>query len=268
MSEAFSQFFQSLDFESGFALTLAMISSLIVLRSLPRVLEPILKSALTVSETGDRLIKKRIDELDKIAKSKDGISSLEITFEELNSLLASANKDPFITSKGEPIDDWKEALIESRSRLVEETERLSSRSVLNLTIGILIALVGVLILIFALFVFAPNETPTEFYEFSSIYFSRFLLIISVQVLAAFFLRMYVTMERDIKANKNEITNIELRYTAGLLASERTTSLKEIAIILAQEERNSLIPNVSKKADEQSVLKQLAVIEKLVSKLGK
>lgn len=270
MNSVTTSFLEALNFETGFAglaLMIGMAFSLISLRELPKLLEPIIRSALSVSESGDRLIKKRIDELDKISKSKNGLSSLEITFEELDGLLSSANKDPFKDSNGEPISDWKQSLIESRARLVEETDRLSSRSVLNLTIGILIALVGVVILVVALFVFVPKEVPSGIYEFSSIYLSRFLLVISVQVLAAFFLRMYVSMERDIKANKNEITNIELRYTAGLLANDKKTSLKEIALILANEERNTTTPNIKSERNETRILKQLTELEKLISKLG-
>ena len=75
------------------------------------------------------------------------------------------------------------------------------------------------------------------------------------------------MERDIKANKNEITNIELRYTSALLATDRKTSLKEIALILAREERNSVIPSTKKSVDYEKIEKQLTSIERLISKLS-
>jgi len=244
------------------SITVGFFSLSLFIRELPKTLEPLRKSLLSVSEVTDLFVKKQIETIS--SKKED---NLKISFEELEQFLSASNKDPFKDEDGLPIDDWKLALIQSRTRLVEETERLTSRSVVNLIVGIVISIVGIVILTLALFVFAPDETPAGFYEFSAIYLSRFLLVLSVQILAAFFLRMYVAMERDIKSNKNEITNIELRYTAGLLATDRKTSLKEIAMALANEERNSIVPKASDPKKKDKIEKQLESITKLISKIG-
>jgi len=49
--------------------------------------------------------------------------------------------------------------------------------------------------------------------------------------------MYVTSEREITRNRNELTNVELRLTAGIIGSNSEGVMAELAKSLVAEERN-------------------------------
>ena len=92
----------------------------------------------------------------------------------------------------------------------------------------------------------------------------------LQFTAAFFLKLHVSNETDIKQNKNEITNLELRLSAGMLA-ENKNSKSSIAERMACEERNRLYDNKGKpvSVDNQIELESFkSIIDSLISRIPK
>lgn len=137
--------------------------------------------------------------------------------------------------------DWKTILGASRMRLKNETKRLSARSTLNLLAGVLFsgfAIAALFYLVLQKFDFISNNLSAA--ELFRIYAPRFSVVIIVQLLATFFLRMYVKNEQDILKNKNEITNIELRMSAISLINVKGAGVAELRAELIKEERNFIL----------------------------
>lgn len=133
----------------------------------------------------------------------------------------------------------------TRKRLRDEIELLARRGNLNLTIGVLTTIVGVVAL--ACVVLSQPEFPTHADSASSFVFftsllSRLSVAIFIEVFAFFFLRLYKSGLEDIRYYQNEITNIESKETALLsIANNDTCELKKVVIeVLAKTERNGLL----------------------------
>ncbi len=146
------------------------------------------------------------------------------------------------TKEGEVVKDWREVLLSSRRRLLNEEERLLARNRANLRIGIVSVLSGITLLIIFLFMNNEARANSNFIDFLTIYWARIGIVITIGVFAGFFLRLYSLTERAIANNKNEITNIELRLTSGLLLHKKTSAKKfdSLADDLAKEERNFVL----------------------------
>lgn len=154
--------------------------------------------------------------------------------------IRGVSDDYFETVMASLQDDWRRVFILGRKRLIDEKERLSARSTLNLAAGVSISTVGVMTLVY---IIVNYEVPlkTEFATSILVFYGpRISLVILIQLLAAFFLRMYVGNERDIRKNNNEITNLELRLAAGMLAQNSPKTKDELALKLICEERNFVL----------------------------
>lgn len=182
---------------------------------------------------------------------------------ELQEKLSASYKDNLCDREGNISTDWREALLMSRRRLFEESRRLAARSSSNLTTGIIISSLVVLFLITLIFVVKPNITREEPYSFWVFYGPRFTLVVVLQLLAGFFLRLFVRNERDIQKNKNEITNLELRLAAGMMVGSNKTKLAELAGYLIKEERNFVITKKEKSAlpESNEIFKQALELAK-------
>jgi hypothetical protein len=82
------------------------------------------------------------------------------------------------------------------------------------------------------------------------YVPRLAVGLLLQLVGFFFLRLYVANENDIRHNSNEITNLEAKMVAALLACERDDKslFKPIIESLAKTERNFIL-----KKSEKTVL---------------
>ncbi|MET3613807.1 hypothetical protein ABID16_002136 [Rhizobium aquaticum] len=198
----------------------------------------------------------------KIENEKDKEKKLELEAlrASLKSQFEENLKDSLRYKDGQPTSNWKEVLIQSRSRLIEEEDRLSSRSSTNLIYGIIFSAFSLIIIFVILVIFPASKIPENWYEFAAYYGSRFTFIIISQILASFFLKMYVSNEKDILKNKNEITNIELRLTAGLMASDKDSQLNAVSAALSKEERNFIIGKGEKIAPDFNKETTTMVIE--------
>ena len=169
--------------------------------------------------------------------------------------------------KGVPTSEWRAALSSTRERMLSETERLRNRSTVNLTIGLGFSVVAVFALVLLLFVVQPSETFSTISEFAASFLPRLTIVVMLQLTASFFLWMHVANENDIKQNKNEITNIDLKYVSGNMLGEGD-AFKEVSISLAKEERNFILTKEQKVAgssDSVTVETMMGILEKLVDK---
>ena len=103
------------------------------------------------------------------------------------------------------------------------------------------------------------------------YLPRFAVGLLLQFVGFFFLRLYVANELDLKHNKNEITNLEMKMMGVQLAQSfgDAASKKEIMKSLAATERNFLIKKNEKTTSTEVVGEyndMKGLVEKLIEKL--
>ncbi len=118
---------------------------------------------------------------------------------------------------GTSVDDWREVLANSRTRLMHEHRRLLKRGTKYLISGICLLLLGVAVL-GGLFLHSYNFPPDtdSIITFIVSYLPRLSMVVAIEGLAVFCLRLYAVTERELLYNKNKTMNIELRLTAGLM----------------------------------------------------
>ena len=168
--------------------------------------------------------------------------------------------------------DWCEVLLAARKRLLDEEQRLQVRNVVNLVTGIVSVLVGAGF--FGSFLYLNHDDRVRdyltFIDFLVLFGTRIGIIITIGVFAGFFLRLYSLTERAIANNKNEITNIELRLTSGLMLSEKanTDKFAMLADTLSKEERNFILgKNESSATSETLDIERLKEIISLLVSVG-
>ena len=125
------------------------------------------------------------------------------------------------------------------SRLNGELRALSRRGNVNLSLGIMTAIVGMVILGTFVFTLLPADDALEF---AGSFLPRISLVILVEVFAYFFLRLYSNSLIEIKYFQNEITNIESKAMALRAAAHpgNETSMKDVILKLSQTERNYVL----------------------------
>lgn len=117
------------------------------------------------------------------------------------------------------IESSSEIFRASRQRLAREIVRLQRNSILNLVLGCIFVALSIAFSIFAFVRLEATEpTSATLLELGS----RALLIFLLQIVGLFFLRLYEHNEKDIKHTKNEMTNVELWFTA----TQAETFIKE------------------------------------------
>lgn len=110
-----------------------------------------------------------------------------------------------------------EIISKSVFRMKSEIESLESRGNLNLSIGIVATVIGIIMLV--AFVFTANYEEISIYKFLYHFLPRLSLVIFVQVFAFFFLGLYKANISEIKYYHNELTAVEARVSAVVIAVE-------------------------------------------------
>jgi hypothetical protein len=125
-------------------------------------------------------------------------------------------------------------------RLREEVGALSRRGNLNLAIGIITTITGLVIL--GYFVIVSSHQGTDILSFAVSFIPRLSLVILIEVFAYFFLRLYKTSLSEIKYFQNEMTNIEAKYVSLVVAlrTANETSCSEVIKNLCGTERNHIL----------------------------
>lgn len=179
---------------------------------------------------------------------KDGAH--EALIYELNEKLSSENLNASI------IDEIKSAERHSTLRIEMEIDALSRRGNLNLVAGVGTAMIGIGIL--SSFIFPENlnllkflisytpdaasHLPDSQLDQTLKYATRTALIISIEVLAFFFLRVYKSNLEGMKYFQNELTNLESKYISLITATqlERHDTTHKILLNFVETERNHIL----------------------------
>lgn len=134
---------------------------------------------------------------------------------------------------------------QSLSRLSDQTIVLGSRANLTLWMGIIFCTVGLFALWYSFFISSSlSGIPAaglEWVELAKSYAPRLTLVVLIEVIGFFFLKMYRATLSEIRYVQNEITNVEMRVLAlNTALGESSSSLPMLVELLAQNDRNSII----------------------------
>ncbi len=180
-----------------------------------------------------------IEESDvKKEEIRDRILNLNNQYQILSGKILQ-NKD------GGYVEDWRSVLLSGHKRLLDEEDRLQTRNKKNLGAGMVLIAVGIIFLIFATgFVEqiprnsnGVNSEGSNIWKFLTSYGPIFSILVLIEIPTFFFLSLYSSNERRLERNKSDLTNIELRLTAGLMLYDKKNkrSFPVLAEVLAQED---------------------------------
>ncbi|NMX62787.1 hypothetical protein [Pseudomonas sp. WS 5079] len=140
----------------------------------------------------------------------------------------------------------------SFSRIEREISRSGFRGAIYLVSGVFLAVLGILALagfvfpnafgVYSRFFNSTPETGASDYATAIHYASKFSFIISIEILAYFFLRLHKSNLVEAKYYQNELTNLEIKYLsldAALYVKRAETSHKVISN-LSETERNHIL----------------------------
>lgn len=141
-----------------------------------------------------------------------------------NELLTSIKDELYKTATNEFIQDIEKNIEENKSkldvsqrgketlsRIYAEIEALSRRATVNLILGVITALSGILFLSF--FVFAKKTINPTLLYFTLEFLPRLSIVLIIEVFSYFFLRLYKSSLTEIRYYQNEATNIEYMFIA-------------------------------------------------------
>lgn len=128
----------------------------------------------------------------------------------------------------------------SRRRLLMELDALGRRGNLNLGIGAVVTLIGLLLL--GMTVFYEVSDVKDLIGMASHYLPRLSLIVLIEIFAYFFLSLYKAGLSEIKYFQNELTNIETRQVAlqAALDSNENSIISSVVTKLSETERNYIL----------------------------
>lgn len=124
-------------------------------------------------------------------------------------------------------------------RLSREVQDLARRGNLNLVLGILTTLTGLLTLAYAV---TTSPTSTSLPDILGHFLPRLSLAFLIELFAYFFLKLYKQSLGEIKYFQNELTNVESKIAAVMFALEagNTILLEKVATSLSKTERNFVL----------------------------
>lgn len=140
----------------------------------------------------------------------------------------------------------------SFNRIRAEINRCGFRSIIYLVSGVFLALLGILALagfvfpnafgIYSKFFNTAPEVGSSDYATAIHYLPKFSFIISIEILAYFFLRLHKSNLVEAKYYQNELTNLEARYLSlvAALHIERAETSHKVISSLVETERNHIL----------------------------
>ncbi|WP_146136273.1 hypothetical protein [Pseudomonas simiae] len=169
---------------------------------------------------------------------------------ELNEKLNSNNLNASI------IEEIKSARKDSTIRIKMEIDALARRGNFNLIAGVGVAMIGIGTLSSFIFPesigflnfltsYNPEHTlksPESQLDQSLKYATRTALIISIEILAFFFLRIYKSNLEGMKYFQNELTNLESKYISLITSAhlERPDTTHKVLLNFVETERNHIL----------------------------
>lgn len=151
-----------------------------------------------------------------------------------------------------------------RKRLLDEVFSLQKRGNLNLVLGILITVLGIVLLWRYILPVSPiSFSDSQFIQF---FLPRLSLVILIEIFAYFFLRLYKSNLNEIKYFQNELTNVESRLAALQLAFlEKDPKAKQTVITqLIKTERNPVFAkDKESNKDQDSLIELIKTISSII-----
>ena len=163
------------------------------------------------------------------------------------------------------LDEVRRIYLSMYTRLLHERSAQAQRAIFNLLIGVGLGVVG----LWLLYSFDTNTNPNatapdanNALNFARQFSVRFSLVLVIEILAFFFLRLYRIGLDEIKYFQNELTNLQSRMLAleAAFATTNKATQNEIFMEMARTERNFVL-----KKGESTVGIRLAEIEGAQSK---
>lgn len=136
-------------------------------------------------------------------------------------------------------NEIKHTFLASEERIKTEIQNLKRRATINLSLGVTLSCAALLVFFFLVY----NEKPEEDYQKVFLHFApRVGLVVFVELLAYFFLKLYKSTLTSIQYYHNELTNIETRKIAAIVAIKHCKEDKiwQTVEYLLKVERNVLI----------------------------
>lgn len=128
----------------------------------------------------------------------------------------------------------------SKRRLMAEISALGLRGNVNLALGVVTTVVGLVLL--AMYVWQMPALTSDPVPFLMSFVPRLSLVLFIQIFSFFFLRLYKSGLSEIKYFQNEITSLELKYLAlraSMIASAED-SVSDVVKVLINSERNIIL----------------------------
>lgn len=222
-------------------------------------------------------------ELSKIRLELDQLRNLEVP-ELVSKRVRSAADEISKTLESLPrqsldLSDPDKVFQAARQRLMDDSQRIDRISRRNLYFGIVFSAFALAALAWPLIAQSLRADIPEigtdakdvFRWLAQTYLPRFAVAILLQFVGFFFLRLYVANELDLKHNRNELTNLEVKMMALQLAVKfgDASIKKEIVRVLAKTERNFVLKKNEKiiSADNLTEYNDLkAVLEQVLRKI--
>jgi len=140
---------------------------------------------------------------------------------------------------------------------------------INLLIGLACAVGGIFVMWQTLASVALEIEPSGVWRVSDLYrvLSRFGLVIIIESVAFFFLKLYREDRSMIRYFRNEITNLEARYLSfkAALTFGTATDLTKILVSLASTERNFLVKKGDRVISDITYENSDILVERLLSR---
>lgn len=212
-------------------------------------------SGTNLSSSKDEMYKYELDHLRhelkvRLAKQTSPVSDEDerkITTEILSRINSEANASYIDKLKDEikgaeyRLDIFKRGK-STLDRIYKEIDALGRRGTVNLVLGVITALSGVIALSF--FVLAKQGAHSSLGDFTMEFLPRLSIVLIIEVFSYFFLRLYKSSLSEIKYFQNEATNIEHSFVAleaAISINDKALIEKCIHTFLAVE-RNPIMTN--------------------------
>lgn len=124
-------------------------------------------------------------------------------------------------------------------RLYGEIDALSQRASLNLILGSIVTVIGIVILSLTVLNVAKIQNSVEIFAY---FIPKISLVVMIEIFAFFFLRLYKQTFSEIKYFQNELTNVEVRKIALYFAfrEDDITLRGKVIDELSKTERNFIL----------------------------
>lgn len=196
---------------------------------------------------------------------------------------SSKEVSPVQMSDDKDVDDEntaneiKHTFLASEERIKIEIKNLKRRATINLSLGVSLSIAALLVFFFLVY----NEKPDEDYQKVFLHFApRVGLVVFVELLAYFFLKLYKSTLTSVQYYHNELTNIETRKIAAIVAIKHCKEdiIWQTVEYLLKVERNVLVKDkettiqmemlkLQSEKDNSDLLSMQGLLNKVIDKLG-